>query len=139
MSKKPFTHSKSGIRHRDVKRWAVYSRTMDACGWPRCVYCGAGGQGVPMSVDHAIPGEGDGGPGLTNLVCACLSCNTRKGACRADDEAVRWLAEHPVTMADGLEYIAEHPHIFEAVKAASDFRNNGVLWGFDPRTLAEGK
>jgi len=42
-----------------------------------CQYCGAKGEG--MTVDHVIPRSQGGAHTWENLVCACPSCNSRKG------------------------------------------------------------
>lgn len=42
-----------------------------------CVYCGSAQE---LTFDHAIPLEQGGNPWGDNLVPACLSCNTHKGA-----------------------------------------------------------
>lgn len=46
----------------------------------RCVYCGAD---EDLSMDHVIPISKEGADTLRNLVTACRSCNSRKGARRA--------------------------------------------------------
>ncbi|HUP18524.1 MAG TPA: HNH endonuclease [Gemmatimonadota bacterium] len=42
-----------------------------------CQYCGSR-QG-PMTTDHVAPRSQGGGDSWTNLVCACVRCNNRKG------------------------------------------------------------
>lgn len=46
----------------------------------RCVYCGAD---EDLSMDHVIPISKEGADTSRNLVTACRSCNSRKGARRA--------------------------------------------------------
>ncbi len=45
----------------------------------RCRYCGAGGQGVRLEMDHVIPRWKGGKNDRANLVCACRGCNQGKG------------------------------------------------------------
>jgi 5-methylcytosine-specific restriction endonuclease McrA len=42
-----------------------------------CQYCGT--RGGPMTVDHIIPRTMGGTDRWSNLVCACMKCNNRKG------------------------------------------------------------
>ena len=42
-----------------------------------CQYCGA--RDLPMTVDHIIPKTRGGKDEWTNLVCACVKCNNKKG------------------------------------------------------------
>ena len=59
---------------RPVKRLALYLRDGSAC-----VYCGRGTEdGVVLTLDHVVPCELGGGNEATNLVTACLSCNSSK-------------------------------------------------------------
>jgi hypothetical protein len=57
----------------------------------RCVYCGASGPDVDLTLDHVEPRikGGDGSDG--NLVTCCRGCNTRKGG----EPAWSFLARHP--------------------------------------------
>lgn len=43
----------------------------------QCQYCGA--REAPMTVDHVIPKTRGGKDEWTNLVCACVKCNNKKG------------------------------------------------------------
>ena len=43
----------------------------------RCQYCGS--RSKPLTVDHVIPKERNGGDKWENLVAACVECNTKKG------------------------------------------------------------
>ena len=67
--------------HNPAKRLAIYKRDGNAC-----VYCGRPrlGHGKdksnPMTLDHIIPKSEGGGPAPTNLLTACLNCNTRRGS-----------------------------------------------------------
>jgi len=58
------------------KRWAIYFR--DNC---ECVYCGRSlNDGAILTLDHIVPCEALPKPDNrhTNLVTACLSCNSSK-------------------------------------------------------------
>jgi hypothetical protein len=60
------------------KRWAIYFR--DNC---ECVYCGRSlNDGAILTLDHIVPCEALPVPNNkhTNLVTACLSCNSSKNA-----------------------------------------------------------
>ena len=43
----------------------------------QCQYCG--GKSSPMTVDHIVPKTMGGADSWENLVCACVSCNNKKG------------------------------------------------------------
>ena len=58
---------------RKGKRQAIYARDDH-----RCVYCGADLTGKCATLDHVTPRELGGGNEASNLVTACLSCNSRK-------------------------------------------------------------
>jgi hypothetical protein len=60
---------------RPEKRLAIYSR--DAF---RCVYCArtADEDGVVLSLDHVLPRELGGSNASSNLVTACVRCNSRR-------------------------------------------------------------
>jgi 5-methylcytosine-specific restriction endonuclease McrA len=45
----------------------------------RCQYCGKRFPLKDLSIDHVVPRVQGGTHSWTNLVCACISCNTRKG------------------------------------------------------------
>ena len=59
---------------RPEKRLAIYHRD-GFC----CAYCGAGAEdGVLLTLDHVLACELGGSNEATNLVTACLSCNSAK-------------------------------------------------------------
>lgn len=59
---------------RPVKRTAIYLRD-GAC----CIYCGRGvNDGAVLSLDHIVACELGGTNEETNLVTACISCNSSK-------------------------------------------------------------
>jgi len=59
----------------------------------RCQYCGT--TNGPITVDHVIPKGRGGLDSWENLVCACTSCNNRKGD-RLPEEAGMKLLSRPV-------------------------------------------
>jgi len=75
-------HTKNWIR-RD-KRLAIYLRD----GF-ECVYCGAKAEspGVMLSLDHLICRSAGGGNNASNLITACMHCNST----RRDTELGEWL------------------------------------------------
>lgn len=73
---------------RPAKRLAIYHRDGFAC-----VYCGATVEaGAVLSLDHVRPRELGGGHQASNLVTACIPCNSA----RQELPMKRWLA----TLAD---------------------------------------
>ena len=63
---------------RPAKRERIYTSDHHAC-----VYCGDGvadTAGLVLTLDHVVPCELGGGNEATNLVTACLSCNSAKRA-----------------------------------------------------------
>lgn len=50
----------------------------------KCSYCGRGD--LPLTIDHIVPKARGGNDSWENLVCACTSCNNKKGD-RTPDEA----------------------------------------------------
>ena len=50
----------------------------------KCSYCGR--SDLPLTIDHVIPKARGGSDSWENLVCACTSCNNKKGD-RTPDEA----------------------------------------------------
>jgi 5-methylcytosine-specific restriction endonuclease McrA len=44
-----------------------------------CQYCGKRFSSSDLTLDHIVPRVQGGGNSWTNLVCACLKCNTKKG------------------------------------------------------------
>lgn len=51
-----------------------------------CCYCGTEG---PLSIDHVFPRSRDGSDSGDNIVMACRSCNSSKGA----KDMLEWMAE----------------------------------------------
>jgi 5-methylcytosine-specific restriction endonuclease McrA len=60
----------------------------------RCQYCGHAFPTNELSIDHVVPRRQGGGDSWTNLVCACVRCNARKGG-RTPEEAHMQLIRKP--------------------------------------------
>ncbi|MEW6755113.1 MAG: HNH endonuclease [Candidatus Latescibacterota bacterium] len=52
-----------------------------------CQYCGA--TGGKMTIDHVVPRKYGGQATWENLVCACVTCNNRKGEQRPEQVGLR--------------------------------------------------
>jgi 5-methylcytosine-specific restriction endonuclease McrA len=65
------------LPRRDVKfsRHNIYLRDGN-----RCQYCGEKFSSSELSLDHVVPLSRGGTTSWENVVCACLSCNVRKGS-----------------------------------------------------------
>lgn len=61
----------------------------------RCQYCGKKFPTTELSLDHVQPRSRGGQMEWTNIVCACVSCNARKGG-RSPAEAGMKLIKKPV-------------------------------------------
>jgi len=61
----------------------------------RCQYCGHSFPTSELSLDHIVPRSRGGPTTWENVVCACVSCNVRKGG-RTPQEAHMKLIRHPV-------------------------------------------
>jgi 5-methylcytosine-specific restriction endonuclease McrA len=64
----------------------------------RCQYCGKVFPQKRLNLDHVIPLSRGGKSTWTNVVCACIECNTRKGA-RTPVEASMRLVRRPAKPA----------------------------------------
>ncbi|MGP1272757.1 MAG: HNH endonuclease [Phycisphaerales bacterium] len=60
----------------------------------RCQYCGHHFPTSELSIDHVVPKSQGGGDSWTNLVCACIRCNARKGG-RTPEQAAMALIRRP--------------------------------------------
>ena len=60
----------------------------------RCQYCGRKFPTTELSLDHVVPRSQGGQSIWTNIVCACLDCNVRKGG-RSPREASMHLIRPP--------------------------------------------
>jgi 5-methylcytosine-specific restriction endonuclease McrA len=61
----------------------------------QCQYCGRHFPTSELSLDHVVPRSRGGITSWENIVCACVSCNVRKGG-RTPPEARMNLIRHPV-------------------------------------------
>lgn len=74
----------------------------------RCQYCGRRFSTSELSLDHVIPLSRGGATTWENVVCACLTCNVRKGN-RLPDEALMRLRRVPAKpKATPLGLLAPH-------------------------------
>ncbi len=62
----------------------------------RCQYCGRKLPPSMLSIDHVVPLSRGGRETWTNVVCACLACNSRKGG-RTPEEVSMKLLKPPRT------------------------------------------
>ena len=60
----------------------------------RCQYCGRKFRSVDLSIDHVLPRSRGGRTVWTNVVCACMTCNVRKGG-RTPREAGMQMVREP--------------------------------------------
>ncbi len=60
----------------------------------KCQYCGRQFPTKELTVDHVVPRVLGGNHSWTNLVCACVACNARKGG-RTPDQASMRLIRKP--------------------------------------------
>ncbi len=60
-----------------------------------CQYCGKTFPTRELTIDHVVPRVMGGNHAWTNLVCACVRCNARKGG-RTPAQANMWLIRKPV-------------------------------------------
>lgn len=61
----------------------------------QCQYCGHHFPTCELSIDHVKPRSQGGDDSWTNLVCACVACNARKGG-RTPDQSSMHLIRKPV-------------------------------------------
>jgi 5-methylcytosine-specific restriction endonuclease McrA len=61
----------------------------------RCQYCGHHFPTSELSIDHVLPRSQGGEDSWTNLVCACIRCNARKGG-RTPEQARMALVRPPI-------------------------------------------
>lgn len=61
----------------------------------RCQYCGDHFPTRELTIDHVVPRVQGGDHSWTNLVCACVKCNAKKGG-RTPRQARMHLVRHPV-------------------------------------------
>ena len=73
-----------------LNRRNIYARDSN-----RCQYCGRSFATKELTLDHVKPRVQGGGNSWTNLVCACVKCNARKGG-RTPEQAGMRLIRVPV-------------------------------------------
>jgi 5-methylcytosine-specific restriction endonuclease McrA len=73
----------------------------------RCIYCGSYKN---LSVDHVIPVSKGGKNTWNNLVCACITCNVKKGD-RTPEEANLKLYIKPVRPFNKMQLIIERSNV----------------------------
>jgi len=59
----------------------------------RCQYCGRKFPTSELSLDHVIPRALGGKTTWTNVVCACVACNVRKGGRTPEEAGMRLIAK----------------------------------------------
>lgn len=74
---------KRAIRRRPHLSLPVWRSILTRFQW-RCAYCGA--RNVPLAKDHRVPYSKGGATDATNIVPACVPCNSRKH----DDDPSLW-------------------------------------------------
>ena len=74
-----------------------------------CQYCGK--KNLPLTVDHIIPKQLGGGDTWTNLICACIKCNNKKGN-RTPEQANMKLLKNPKKPSHlfFIQFLVEKPH-----------------------------
>lgn len=82
----------NGFRGREVRfsRRSIFERDRNAC-----QYCGKKFDRSELAVDHVVPRSRGGKTTWSNVVLACVKCNTRKGD-RTPEEAGMGLVRRPV-------------------------------------------
>ena len=71
-----------------LNRRNIYARDLN-----RCQYCGKTFTTKELTLDHVKPRVQGGGNSWTNLVCACVRCNARKGGRTPEQAGVRLIRE----------------------------------------------
>lgn len=74
-----------------------------------CQYCGK--KNLPMTVDHIVPKHFGGEDSWTNLICACIKCNNKKGN-RTPEQANMKLLKKPKRPSHlfFIQFLVEKPH-----------------------------
>lgn len=73
-----------------LNRRNIYARDHN-----QCQYCGRGFPTSELTLDHVLPRSQGGQSSWTNLVCACVDCNSRKGG-RTPMQASMKLVRKPI-------------------------------------------
>lgn len=74
-----------------------------------CQYCGK--KNLPLTVDHIIPKQLGGKDQWSNLICACINCNNKKGN-RTPEQANMKLMKKPKKPSHlfFIQFLVENPH-----------------------------
>ena len=90
----------SGVEYQRGTLFGTEIREYLLAKWNRqCAYCDA--TGVPLNIDHVIPRARGGSDRVSNLCCACIPCNEKKGAMRIED----FLAKKPAVLKRILAHV----------------------------------
>lgn len=84
-----FGYDRLPRRHVKLTRRNIFARDRN-----RCQYCGRTFPTSELSLDHVVPRVQGGENSWTNIVCACVRCNARKGG-RTPDQANMGLITKP--------------------------------------------
>lgn len=77
-----------------------------------CVYCG---EAKPLTADHKVPVARGGINDISNILPACLSCNSDKCDLTAQEYVRRMRGRHKEEAMTRI-YIVEHPEVAKEVK-----------------------
>lgn len=87
---------------RPAKRQAIYDRDGH-----RCIYCGGNGDDSRLTLDHLKPVELGGTNRASNVVTACLICNSAKGK-KSLKGFMTWLSEKGIDVEEVTKRIKRH-------------------------------
>lgn len=89
-----------------------------------CRYCGRSAPEVKLTVDHVLPVALGGQDEPTNLVTACVDCNSGKSSMTADHEKVDAVSAEALRWADAIKKASQmraaEAHQYDAEVAAFD-------------------
>ena len=71
-----------------LTRRNIYARDRN-----RCQYCGKRFPSSELSLDHVVPRSQGGETSWTNIVCACVKCNVRKGGQQPFEAGMKLITE----------------------------------------------
>lgn len=105
-----------------------------------CRYCGRSAPEVRLTVDHVIPVALGGTDASSNLVCACVDCNSGKAATNPDaalvgqvaDDALRWSAAMARAAEDMLDRRSGRESLREEFLTAWDAYDQPLPSGWGP-------
>jgi hypothetical protein len=115
----------------EARRWAIWARDGLAC-----VYCGVSlEEGARLTLDHVRPRSHGGSHASTNLVTACVHCNSVRAA-----TSIQVFCEHLRSLAVPSEVIETIPdRVLKATQRPVDLARGralaaaakaGKAWGF---------